>query len=85
VSGGADGEHVEGVATVIGFGGMFLRSKTRLPPGSSLPLKISCSAVSFQAECNVRHFNEAGMGVEYTALTPENEEKLKAFLHQLQT
>jgi PilZ domain-containing protein len=77
--------HVEGVVTVIGLGGMFVRTKAPLSPGSMLTLGMTCPAVSFEAQCSVRHVYEAGMGVEYTALTPENEARLKDFVIELQT
>jgi c-di-GMP-binding flagellar brake protein YcgR len=85
VSSNGDEAHVEGVATVIGLGGMFVRTNAPLPPGSMLTLAMTCPAVSFEANCSIRHVNEAGMGVEYTALTPENEAKLKDFVIELQT
>jgi PilZ domain len=80
-----DGEpRVEGVATVIGLGGMFVRSKAPLPPGSLLTLEMSFPLASFHAQCSVRHANDSGMGVEFTSLTPENQKTLDAFLFELQ-
>lgn len=78
-----DEPRVDGVATVIGLGGMFVRTKTPQPPGSILQLTLVCPLVSIESECTVRHITEGGMGIEFTGMTPENEEKLKSLLLQL--
>ena len=70
-------------ATVIGLGGMFVRSKTPPPPGSVIKLVFVCTSVSIESECTVRHITDNGMGIEFTGITPDNEEKLKNLLHQL--
>lgn len=85
VSGSKCGQMVEGIATVIGLGGMFCRTKDKLPPGTALTLHLTCAAAAFEAECSVRHANEQGMGVEFTGLTPENKQTLEQLLLQLQT
>jgi len=76
---------VEGIATVIGLGGMFCRANDRLPPGTSLILRMSCAAVSFDAECSVCHANEQGMGIEFTRLTQEDNQQLDELLLQSQS
>ena len=85
VTRGGNGPHVEGVATVIGTGGMFWRTKDTQPPGTVLPLVLTCGSNSVEVECSVRHINENGMGIEFTGFTPENEQKLKKLLLQLRT
>lgn len=82
VFGNGDGPRVEGVATVIGLGGMFVRTKAPRPPGSVLKLNLVCPSVSFESECTVRHVTEAGMGIEFTGMAAEEEEKLKNLLNQ---
>jgi len=84
-SGHEGGHEVEGIATVISLGGMFCRTKNRLPPGTVLTLRLTCAAGSFEAECAVRHSNEQGMGIEFTGLTTENRRTLENLLVQLQT
>jgi c-di-GMP-binding flagellar brake protein YcgR len=83
VAGNGEGTRVDGVATVIGLGGMFVRTKMPPPLGSVLRLTLACPLISIESECTVRHITENGMGIEFTGMTPENEEKLKIFLHQL--
>ena len=80
-----NGPRIEGIATVIGVGGMFCRTKETQPPGTVLPLTLTCGSNSVEVECSVRHVNENGMGVEFTSLTPENEQKLRELLLQLHT
>jgi len=87
-----DGRHVpvkcarpelEGTVTVIGLGGMFIRTKNSQPYGTVLPVKLADPLVAFEAECTVRHVAENGMGVEITGITSENEQKLKTLLLHL--
>jgi PilZ domain-containing protein len=77
-----NGPRLEGVVTVIGLGGMFIRTKTSCPAGSVLNIVLTSPLLSFESECTVRHADTHGIGVELT-LTPENEQKLKALLTQL--
>ncbi|HXQ24873.1 MAG TPA: PilZ domain-containing protein [Candidatus Acidoferrales bacterium] len=85
VTRGESGPRIEGVATVIGMGGMFCRTKDTQPPETVLPLALTCGSNSFEVECNVRYVNDNGMGIEFTKFTPENEQKLKKLLLQLRT
>jgi hypothetical protein len=80
VANGAKAPRVEGMATVIGLGGMFVRTKNTSPPGTVIKIGVSSS---LELECAVRDVDENGMGVEFTALTPENLEKLEKLLVQL--
>ena len=84
VAASGNGLHVEGVGTVIGLGGMFLRSRKQPPPGSGMRFEMACPGLSFEAIGRVRDVTDVGMGVEYTVLTQENEKKLKQLLAQLQ-
>jgi hypothetical protein len=83
VAGNGEGPQFEGVATVVGLGGMFVRTKTPPPPGSIVKLTVVCASICIESECSVRHVTDNGMGIEFTGITLENEEKLKNLLHQL--
>jgi hypothetical protein len=83
VAGDGSGLQVRGIATVIGLGGMFVRSNAAAPPGSVLRLAATCPFLSIESRCTVRHVLEDGMGVEFTRLTRANEQKLKWLLFQL--
>ena len=81
----AAGSGLTGIATVIGVGGMFLRAKDMRPPDTVLTLKLTCAAVLIEIGCTVRYVTDHGMGIEFTTITPENEQKLRDFLLQLRT
>ena len=84
VSGFEGGRAIEGIATVIGLGGMFCRCPEKRPPGTRLALRLTCALGSFEVECNVRHANEQGMGIEFSGFTSENKQALENLLLQLQ-
>lgn len=74
---------LEGVVSVIGLGGMFIRARDSHPCGTVLQFRLTDPSVSFESECTVRHVATNGLGVEFTQLTPENEQKLKDLLLRL--
>jgi hypothetical protein len=73
----------EGLVTVIGLGGMFIRIPKGPTPGTVLKLTLEDPVATFESECTVRHVAENGVGVEITAITPENERRLRALLLRL--
>jgi hypothetical protein len=74
---------IEGIASVIGLGGMFVRSRDTAPPGSMLTLAATCPFLSIESRCKVRYVTPSGMGVEFMSLTSPNEQKLKWLLYRL--
>jgi PilZ domain len=70
--------HLEGIVSVVGMGGMFIRTHDSQPCGTTLELKLKDSSFSFRVIGTVRHVAENGLGVEITGITPEDEQKLKA-------
>jgi hypothetical protein len=73
----------EGIVTIIGLGGMFIRTKSLYPLGTVLHLSLVDSIATLDSECTVRTVAPNGLGVEFTRITPENEKKLKALLSAL--
>jgi len=73
-------QEIEGVITVIGFGGMFIRTSNELPIGAVLRVLLTDLINTLEAECTVRNVASNGFGVEFTRITRENEQKLKALL-----
>jgi hypothetical protein len=69
---------LEGIVSIIGPGGMFIRTRDSQPCGTVLKLKLKDSTFSFRVLGTVRHVEENGLGVEITGITPEDEQKLKA-------
>jgi PilZ domain len=78
-----DQPKLEGTATVIGLGGMFLRTQAAPQPGSVMILTLKCPLVSFQSDCAVRHVTPTGLGIEFINLTADNEAILRRLLLQL--
>lgn len=85
VKGNGNGPQLEGTVSVIGLGGMFVRTKIPPPSGSTLHVVLTGANVSLESECKVVHVKPNGTGVELTGLTPENEAKLKALLLELKS
>jgi hypothetical protein len=74
---------LDGIVTVIGLGGMFIRTRKPRPHGTSFVLEITDPFIAFEAECTVRNIADNGLGVEITGITPEDEQKLKMLLMEL--
>jgi hypothetical protein len=72
-----------GVATVIGAGGMFLRTKDVRSPGTVVAFKLTCGKLSMEVGCTVRYITEHGMGIEFTVITPANDQRLLSLLDQI--
>ncbi len=83
VAGSSGANGVTGVATVIGLGGMFVRTTARPPEGAVLQLALQCPFASLESACTVRYVGDNGVGIEFTGMSAENEEKLKALLVRL--
>jgi hypothetical protein len=41
--------------------------------------------LSLEASCTVRYITEHGMGIEFTAVTPANDQRLLSLLDQVRT
>lgn len=72
----------EGIVTVIGLGGMFIRTPNTEAPGTILSLHLDDPVAAFDFECTVRHITENGMGVEITSIFPQDEQRLRFLLVQ---
>lgn len=79
------GPGLAGIATVIGMGGMFLRAKDTRPPGTIFVLKLTWADKLVEVGCTVRYVTDHGMGIEFTTITPGNDQKLLNLLDQVRT
>jgi hypothetical protein len=79
------GLQLSGAVTVIGLGGMFIRTRTPQHLGSVFHLQLVDAFISLEADCTVRSLSDRGMGVEFTGISPENEQKLKMLLAHLKS
>lgn len=73
----------EGVVTVIGVGGLFFRTSQSAPAGTVLHLVLTDKRFTLEFDCTVRNIAPNGLGVEFTGITHENEQKLKSLLGAL--
>jgi hypothetical protein len=83
ISSNGRGPKLEGLVTVIGFGGMFIRTNKSQPFGTVLKLKLVDPVATFEAEFTVRSVADNGIGVEITKISPENQQRLKTLLLRL--
>ncbi len=72
-----------GRVLVIGSGGMYVLSSTRLPVGTEIELRVLTEADPFELPCVVRTAEPGGMGVEFVWLNPALELKLRRYLTRL--
>jgi PilZ domain len=79
----AEAPEFEGTVTVIGLGGMFIRTRNARPYGAVLQLTVEDPVARFEAQFTVRHVADKGLGLEITTITPENEQRLRALLLRL--
>ncbi|HWQ03655.1 MAG TPA: PilZ domain-containing protein [Candidatus Nitrosotenuis sp.] len=73
-----------GKVTVLGLGGVQVRSEKTFTLGTVLPLRIRSGADSLDIECIVRDFTPDGFGAEFVKLTPAQEKTLKEIIDRLQ-
>ncbi|HTV59303.1 MAG TPA: PilZ domain-containing protein [Verrucomicrobiae bacterium] len=78
-----NGRRFDGIVTVIGLGGMFVRTRESLPPGTILQIALTDPIVSFDSECAVRDCTQTGIGLEIVSIEPAAQRKLRFLLEQL--
>lgn len=74
---------LEGIVSVIGLGGIFVRTRASEPTGTVLRLKLTDLLVSFESDCTVRTVAQNGLGLEFTGIAPSEEQKLRFLLRQM--
>lgn len=62
----AVGQSLSGQVSILGPGGMFIRTRNVPPVGTTLPVRVWSGEESFEAECVVRDVTPGGIGVEFT-------------------
>ena len=77
------GSHLDGVVSVIGLSGMFIRTKESQPAGTTLALRIHALDTDIEIQCIVRDVEPGGLGVEFNRLSADNEQKLRSVLAYL--
>lgn len=69
-----------GKVSVLGTGGMYIRTRDSYPPGTELELRIRDAAEVLEASCVIRDVTPGGLGVEFTWLRGPLEAKLKKII-----
>ncbi len=72
-----------GKVSVLGTGGMYIRTRDSYPSGTELELRIRADDQTLQTPCVVRHVLPGGLGVEFTWLRGPLEAKLQKILFVL--
>jgi hypothetical protein len=74
---------LNGKISVLGTGGMFIRTTDAYPPGTELELRICADSETLDAPCVVRDAAPSGLGVEFTWVRAPFEEKLRKIIARL--
>src|SRR5689334_7437419 len=82
-SANGDGPSMQGRVTVIGLGGMFIRTSSSMAAGTVMHVKLTEPLGVIETNCVVRNVADNRLGVEFAGLSAEDEEKLKALLLSL--
>ncbi len=75
-----------GTLTDISLGGCYVQTVSNMPIGTHLDVSVAVDTHSFAAKADVRtsHPN-IGMGMQFIALTPENQRRLELLVERLDT
>lgn len=73
----------EGIVSIIGTGGLFVRTNHALTMGQTLRLRIQDPSLKFEVQCTVRDVTEKGAGVEFAPLSLPKQRVLQNFLRTL--
>lgn len=74
------GREEVGLISVLGLGGMFIRTHETFPIGTTLEVRLSGDGQIIETQCVVRDVAPGGMGVEFTRLRGTHEDNLKKVL-----
>ena len=74
---------LNGKVSVLGIGGMFIRTKDSYAPGTELELRVRADGETLETPCVVRDAAPGGLGVEFTWVRGPLEQKLKKLMVRL--
>ena len=74
---------LSGKVSVLGTGGMYVRTSDTYPPGTELELRIRGDGETLETPCVVRDVTPGGLGVEFTWLRGALEAKLQKIISRL--
>jgi c-di-GMP-binding flagellar brake protein YcgR len=73
----------EGQVSIIGAGGLFVRTNQSLSMGQTIRLKIEHPNLNLEVEAKVRDVTETGAGLEFNELNLPSQRTLQDFLRSL--
>jgi c-di-GMP-binding flagellar brake protein YcgR len=73
----------EGQVSIIGAGGLFIRTNQSLSMGQTIRLKVEHPNLNLEVEAKVRDVSQNGVGVEFINADPPRQRTLQDFLHSL--
>ena len=74
---------LKGKISVLGTGGMYIRTTDAYPAGTELELRIRNDGETLETPCVVRDVAPGGLGVEFTWVRSSVEEKLKKLMARI--
>ena len=74
---------LSGHVSILGLGGMFVRTRESYPLGTPLEVRIHAPGDVIDAQCVVRDVLPGGLGLEFTKLRGKHEDGVRKFLEQL--
>ncbi|HJY88303.1 MAG TPA: PilZ domain-containing protein [Candidatus Acidoferrales bacterium] len=74
---------LQGKISVLGLGGMYIRTADVYPVGTELELRIRSGAETVETPCVVRDVIPGGLGVEFTWVRGSLEQKLQKLMVQI--
>ena len=76
---------LSGKVSVLGTGGMYIRTSDTYPAGTELEVRIRGDAETLEIPCVVRDVTPGGLGVEFTWMRGPLEEKLRKLMARIKT
>jgi len=74
---------LRGEITIIGLGGMFIRTRASFPAGTVLGTRFRMEELVVETDCAVRYAAPTGLGVEFVRLRGTSSENLQKILAKL--
>lgn len=74
-----------GQVSVLGTGGMFIRTQFHLPVGTTFGLRVRADGETFETECIVRDSLPGGLGVEFTRRDTLHEDAVRKLMSRVKS
>jgi len=76
---------LDGLVSIVGLGGMFIRTRESYPVGTVVGVRIRGDGEVVETECVVRDVEPGGLGVEFVRLRGQHEETLKKIVDRFKS